>query len=88
MSVSLCLTSRLRLQVRWVPYRQCWVTAADDDMIRLWSPMGDKLHQFVYTGGSVQVSHSYRAAPMLASLCSVPPVAKRQRPASSVYIWL
>ncbi|GAX81669.1 hypothetical protein CEUSTIGMA_g9097.t1 [Chlamydomonas eustigma] len=43
-------------QVRWVPYRKCWVTAADDDMIRLWSPEGHKLHQFTYNGGSVQVT--------------------------------
>ena len=42
-------------QVRWVSYRSCWATAADDDMIRLWSPEGVKLHQFTYNGGSVQV---------------------------------
>jgi len=41
-------------QVRWVSYRSCWVTAADDDMIRLWGPDGVKLHQFTYQGGSVQ----------------------------------
>lgn len=41
-------------QVRWVSYRSCWATAADDDMIRLWSPEGVKLQQFTYNGGSVQ----------------------------------
>jgi hypothetical protein len=41
-------------QVRWVNYRSCWATAADDDMIRLWSPEGVKLQQFTYNGGSVQ----------------------------------
>ncbi|MEW5312499.1 MAG: hypothetical protein WDW38_004130 [Sanguina aurantia] len=41
-------------QVRWVSYRSCWVTAADDDMIRLWNHDGIKLHQFSYEGGSVQ----------------------------------
>lgn len=41
-------------QVRWVQFRHCWVTAADDDTIRLWSPEGHKLQQFTYTGGSVQ----------------------------------
>lgn len=41
-------------QIRWVAYRSCWVTAADDDMMRLWSPEGVKLHQFAYSGGSVQ----------------------------------
>lgn len=45
----------LRGQVRWVQFRHCWVTAADDDTIRLWSPDGHKLHQFTYTGSSVQV---------------------------------
>lgn len=35
-------------------YRSCWVTAADDDMIRLWNHDGIKLHQFSYEGGSVQ----------------------------------
>lgn len=43
------------LQVRWLSWRKCWVTAADDDMIRLWSPEGIKMHQFAYGGGSVQV---------------------------------
>ncbi|KAF5833397.1 WD40-repeat-containing domain protein, partial [Dunaliella salina] len=41
-------------QVRWASFRNCWVTAADDDMIRLWSVEGIKLHQFSYSGGSVQ----------------------------------
>ncbi|KAG2444756.1 hypothetical protein HXX76_001500 [Chlamydomonas incerta] len=41
-------------QVRWVAFRHCWVTAADDDTIRLWNPDGHKLQQFTYTGGSVQ----------------------------------
>mmetsp|Transcript_33374 Transcript_33374/g.84557 ORF Transcript_33374/g.84557 Transcript_33374/m.84557 type:complete len:866 (-) Transcript_33374:212-2809(-) len=41
-------------QVRWVGYRGVWATAADDDMLRLWGTDGTKLHQFAYTGGSVQ----------------------------------
>lgn len=36
------------LQVRWVQFRRCWVTAADDDMIRIWGSDGTKLHQFAY----------------------------------------
>jgi hypothetical protein len=41
-------------QVRWVPFKQAWVTAADDDMIRLWSSDGIKLSQWSQSGGSVQ----------------------------------
>ncbi|GMH37514.1 hypothetical protein BSKO_05387 [Bryopsis sp. KO-2023] len=41
-------------QVRWVSFRDCWITAADDDMMRIWSRGGDLLHSFVYNGGSVQ----------------------------------
>lgn len=41
-------------QVRWVNYRQVWVTAADDDIIRIWNPQGVKMHYFTYTGGSIQ----------------------------------
>ncbi|KAJ9523676.1 hypothetical protein QJQ45_020098 [Haematococcus lacustris] len=41
-------------QVRWVASRGVWVTAADDDMIRLWSPAGVKLSQWSQNGGSVQ----------------------------------
>ena len=36
-------------------FRSCWVTAADDDLIRLWNTEGVKFHQFNYAGGSVQV---------------------------------
>jgi hypothetical protein len=39
-------------QVRWVGFRQCWVTAADDELIRLWSPAGKKMGEFAYKGGS------------------------------------
>ena len=39
-------------------FRQCWVTAADDDMIRLWNHEGVKISQFSYQGGSVQVSYA------------------------------
>lgn len=42
------------MQVRWLAYRSCWVTAADDDMFRVWSPEGHKLQQWSYSGGSVQ----------------------------------
>ncbi|GFH06088.1 uncharacterized protein HaLaN_00660, partial [Haematococcus lacustris] len=41
-------------EVRWVASRGVWVTAADDDMIRLWSPAGVKLSQWSQNGGSVQ----------------------------------
>ncbi len=41
-------------QVRWVGFQRCWVTAADDDTLRTWSPEGHKLQQWTYTGGSVQ----------------------------------
>ena len=41
-------------QVRWVPWKRCWLTAADDDLLRLWSPAGELLHSFRYQGGSCQ----------------------------------
>lgn len=36
-----------------MPFRDCWVTAAEDDMIRLWDRKGSLLHAFVCNGGSV-----------------------------------
>ncbi|KAL0052582.1 hypothetical protein WJX82_004239 [Trebouxia sp. C0006] len=41
-------------QARWVEFKECWVTAGDDDTLRTWSPTGTQLHQFTYMGGSVQ----------------------------------
>ena len=41
-------------QVRWVAFRKCWLTAADDDMFRMFDPDGVKLWQIPYVGGSVQ----------------------------------
>eukprot|EP00775_Hariotina_reticulata_P004041 gene4041-4288_t len=39
-------------QVRWVGHKQCWITAADDEQLRMWSPAGDKLGGFAFKGGS------------------------------------
>lgn len=57
-------------QVRWVPFRGCWVTAADDEIIRLWSPEGAVLHAFSFEGSSVQcmyvdTTHEVLVAAML-----------------------
>ncbi|KAL3157712.1 hypothetical protein ABBQ32_012143 [Trebouxia sp. C0010 RCD-2024] len=41
-------------QARWVGFKQCWVTAGDDDTLRTWATDGTPLHQFAYMGGSVQ----------------------------------
>ncbi len=41
-------------QVRWVPWKSCWLTAADDDLLRMWSPAGELLSSFRYHGGSCQ----------------------------------
>lgn len=40
-------------QVKWAAFKGCWVTSADDDVIRLWSPQGEVLESFSYPGGSV-----------------------------------
>jgi len=39
------------LQVRWVSFRDCWVTAADDELLRLWSTAGKKVAEVAYKGG-------------------------------------
>eukprot|EP00879_Flechtneria_rotunda_P021822 GHRR01023011.1.p1 GENE.GHRR01023011.1~~GHRR01023011.1.p1 ORF type:complete len:226 (+),score=53.15 GHRR01023011.1:2627-3304(+) len=50
-------------QVRWLGYKQCWVTAADDEIMRLWSTSGERLESIPYKGGSC------RWANMAASCC-------------------
>jgi len=42
------------LKVRWVSHNQCWITAANDDVIRLWDAQGTLLRAFPYKGGPVQ----------------------------------
>lgn len=39
------------LQVRWIGFRDCWVTAADGDLLRLWSTAGKKVEELAYKGG-------------------------------------
>jgi hypothetical protein len=39
------------LQVRWIGFRDCWVTAADNDLLRLWSTAGKKVEELAYKGG-------------------------------------
>lgn len=46
------------LQVRWARWRSCWVTAADDDMIRVWSQEGVKINAYTYSGGSCQALYA------------------------------
>ncbi len=38
--------------MRWVSFRDCWVTAADDEVFRLWSTSGERLSSFSFKGGS------------------------------------
>ena len=38
------------MQARWVGFKQCWVTAADDDTLRTWNTSGAQLQQFAYMG--------------------------------------
>ena len=38
------------MQARWVGFKQCWVTAGDDDTLRTWTTDGTPLHQFAYMG--------------------------------------
>lgn len=44
-----------------------WVTAADDDMIRVWGVDGQKMHQFAYSGGSVQALYVDEANKLLVA---------------------
>ncbi|KAK9811558.1 hypothetical protein WJX72_005843 [[Myrmecia] bisecta] len=41
-------------QVRWVEFKQCWLTASDDDTMRLWNSEGEQLMEIAYVGGSIQ----------------------------------
>ena len=40
------------MQARWVGFKQCWVTAADDDTLRTWTTDGTQLQQFAYMGNT------------------------------------
>ena len=40
-----------RPQIRWAGFREAWVTAADDDTLRLWSPAGACLASLASKGG-------------------------------------
>jgi hypothetical protein len=39
--------------VRWCKWLNCWVTAAEDETIRLWDTDGVQLREFVYRGGTM-----------------------------------
>lgn len=41
------------MQARWVGFKHCWVTAADDDTLRSWDIHGAQLQQFTYMGNLV-----------------------------------
>ncbi|KAF6254405.1 WD40-repeat-containing domain protein [Scenedesmus sp. NREL 46B-D3] len=45
-------------QVRWVAHREAWVTAADDELLRLWSAKGEKLASIPFKGGSARCLYS------------------------------
>jgi len=57
-------------QCRWVSWRKVWVTAADDDMIRMWDADGNKVSQFAYLGGSVQCLYVDKANQLLVAAMS------------------
>ena len=40
--------------MRWVGYLDKWITAANDEVVRLWDENGTLAHSFKYKGGSVQ----------------------------------
>lgn len=40
-------------QVRWIPWRNVWVTSSDDEAIRLWRRTGGMEFKFSYNGGPV-----------------------------------
>lgn len=40
------------IQVRWVAHKEAWATAADDEVLRLWSIAGERMGGFAYKGGS------------------------------------
>jgi len=40
-------------QVRWCPFKNCWVTACDDELIRLFDTDGVEMSRFVFKGESV-----------------------------------
>ena len=42
------------LQVRWIQSRKQWISAANDDMVRLWAEDGSLVHSFRYKGGCAQ----------------------------------
>ncbi|WIA17403.1 hypothetical protein OEZ85_014259 [Tetradesmus obliquus] len=41
-------------QVRWVAHEEAWVTAADDELLRLWSTKGEKMASIPFKGGSAR----------------------------------
>jgi hypothetical protein len=41
-------------QVRWMAHKDAWVTAADDELLRLWSNKGEKLASIPFKGGSAR----------------------------------
>jgi hypothetical protein len=46
----------VRWQVRWLEFANCWATAADDGMIRLWDPCGQKFKAWVFRWARVEVA--------------------------------
>lgn len=39
--------------MRWCEFKDCWVTSADDDIIRLWDTEGVLLKEFFFRGESM-----------------------------------
>lgn len=64
---------RVGNQVRWIGFKECWVTAADDELLRLWSTAGKKLAEFAYKGGSCRyVVGGCDQRELLLARCSTP----------------
>ena len=39
--------------MRWCKWLNCWITAAEDETIRLWDTDGVQLREFFYRGGTM-----------------------------------
>ena len=78
------------MQARWVGFKQCWVTTADDDTLRTWDTNGAQLQQFAYMG-NIAASLS-AAAPLVSGLVSTSAVlllslTAHLPTASSILLW-
>lgn len=45
------------MQARWVGFKQCWLTAGDDDTMRTWSIDGTQLQQFTFMGALTFIAY-------------------------------